>query len=76
MDNLQRGMVMINSLYGPDVEFKQYLYYNYEPMFQFVEKEIIQFGVELAVFREVDTTFTGRLLMNLYLGLARGDILV
>jgi AcrR family transcriptional regulator len=69
-EHLQSGMVMINSLYGADVEFKQYLYYNYEPMFQFVEKEIIQYGVEQGVFREVDTTFTARLLMNLYLGIA------
>jgi TetR/AcrR family fatty acid metabolism transcriptional regulator len=69
-DNLAGGLVMINSLYGPDAEFKQYLYYNYEPMFQLVEKEIIQFGIESGLFRQVDTAFTARLLMNLYLGIA------
>jgi AcrR family transcriptional regulator len=69
-DNLAGGLVMINSLYGPDSEFKQYLYTNYEPMFQLVEKEIIQFGIESGSFRQVDTAFTARLLMNLYLGIA------
>ena len=69
-DNLAGGLVMINSLYGPDKEFKQYLYTNYEPMFQLVGKEIIQFGVENGSFRQVDTMFTARLLMNLYLGIA------
>jgi AcrR family transcriptional regulator len=69
-DNLAGGLVMINSLYGPDAEFKQYLYYNYEPMFQLVEQEIIQFGIESGLFRQVDTAFTARLLMNLYLGIA------
>jgi AcrR family transcriptional regulator len=69
-DNLAGGLVMINSLYGPDAEFKQYLYTNYEPMFQLVEKEIIQFGIESGSFRQVDTAFTARLLMNLYLGIA------
>jgi AcrR family transcriptional regulator len=70
VENLQRGMVMINSLYGADTEFKQYLYYNYEPMFRFVEKEIIQYGIAQGVFREVNQNFTARLLMNLYLGIA------
>jgi AcrR family transcriptional regulator len=69
-DNLAGGLVMINSLYGPDAEFKQYLYFAYEPMFQLVEKEIIQFGIESGSFRQVDTAFTARLLMNLYLGIA------
>jgi AcrR family transcriptional regulator len=69
-DNLAGGLVMINSLYGPDAEFKQYLYTNYEPMFQLVEKEIIQFGIERGLFRQMDTAFTARLLMNLYLGIA------
>jgi hypothetical protein len=61
---------MINSLYGPDAEFKQYLYYAYEPMFRLVEKEIIQYGMYHGVFRQVDPEFAARLLMNLYLGIA------
>jgi len=69
-ENLASGLVMINSLYGPDAEFKQYLYANYEPMFQLVEKEILQFGIKSGSFREIDTGFTARLLMNLYLGIA------
>jgi TetR/AcrR family fatty acid metabolism transcriptional regulator len=69
-ENLAGGLVMINSLYGPDADFKQYLYSNYEPMFQLVEKEILQFGIKSGSFRQVDTAFTARLLMNLYLGIA------
>jgi AcrR family transcriptional regulator len=69
-ENLAGGLIMINSLYGPDAEFKQYLYSAYEPMFQLVESGIIQFGIERGSFRHVDTTFTARLLMNLYLGIA------
>jgi len=70
VENLAGGWVMINSLYGPDAEFKQYLYANYEPMFQLVEKEILQFGIKSGSFRQVDSAFTARLLMNLYLGIA------
>ena len=69
-ENLAGGLIMINSLYGPDAEFKQYLYSAYEPMFQLVESGIIQFGIERGSFRHVDTAFTARLLMNLYLGIA------
>ena len=64
------GRVMVNTIYGPDEEFKSHLYQAYMPMFQFVAQEIIAPGVETGIFRQVDPVETASLLMNIYLGSA------
>ena len=67
-DHLAQARVMINTLYGPDVEFKAHVYQAYQPMFQFVSNDIITAGVSRGVFREVEPDATAALLMTIYLG--------
>lgn len=63
-----QARVMINNIYGPDVEFKQYMYEAYQPMFQFVSRDIVAAGIAGGVFRQVDPDATAMLLMTIYLG--------
>jgi AcrR family transcriptional regulator len=67
---LTQGRVMINSLYGPDPEFKQVMYQAYLPMFELVGRDIIGLGISQGIFRPVNPTATAGLLMNIYLGIA------
>ena len=67
-DHLAQARVMINTLYGPDVEFKTHMYQAYQPLFQFVSNDIIAAGISRGVFREVDPDATAALLMTIYLG--------
>lgn len=69
-DNLPQGQTMINTLYGPDAEFKKYMFYAYEPMFDLIGKDIIALGLSKGQFREVDPRSTASLLMMTYLGIA------
>jgi AcrR family transcriptional regulator len=64
------GMVMINNLYGPHVEFKQAMYAAYQPMFELVGQDIIALGIGQGIFRKVDPVSTAGLVMNIYLGIA------
>jgi AcrR family transcriptional regulator len=68
--NLWQGRAMVNTLYGPDGQFKLSLYQAYLPLFQFVGKEIIDPGISQGSFRAVDADGTAALLMNIYLGTA------
>ena len=65
---LPQARVMVNNLYGPDVEFKEYMYQAYLPMFQLVGQEILAPGIAQGVFRQVDPISTANLLMTVYLG--------
>jgi AcrR family transcriptional regulator len=67
-DHLAQARVMINTLYGPDVEFKAHMYQAYQPLFQFVGNDIIAAGISRGVLREVDPDATAALLMTIYLG--------
>jgi AcrR family transcriptional regulator len=67
-DHLAQARVMINTLYGPDVEFKAHMYQAYQPLFQFVSNDIIAAGISRGVLREVDPDATAALLMTIYLG--------
>jgi len=60
--------VMINTIYGPDAEFKRHMYQAYRPMFEFVGRDIISAGISQGVFRQVDPDATATLLMTIYLG--------
>jgi AcrR family transcriptional regulator len=67
-DHLAQSKVMINNIYGPDPEFKMYMYQAYLPMFQFVSRDILVPGMAQRVFRQVDPDATAALLMTIYLG--------
>jgi AcrR family transcriptional regulator len=67
-DHFAQLQVMINTIYGPDAEFKEYLYNAYQPMFQLVGREIVAAGIAQGAFRPVDPASTALLLMTIYLG--------
>jgi AcrR family transcriptional regulator len=66
--HLALARVMVNTIYGPDAEFKRYLYTAYQPLFQLVGQEIVAAGIDQGVFRAVDPHSTALLLMTIYLG--------
>ena len=66
--HLPQARVMVNNIYGPDDEFKQYMYQAYLPLFQLVGEEIIAPGIAQGVFRQVDPVSTANLIMTIYLG--------
>jgi AcrR family transcriptional regulator len=65
---LPQARVMVNTIYGSDAEFKQYMYAAYQPMFQLVSRDIVAPGIAQGVFRQVDPDATALLLMTIYLG--------
>lgn len=65
-----QGRAIVNTLYGPDEEFKQVMYAAYLPMFQFVGERILAPGIALGNFRQIDVTSIAALLMTIYLGTA------
>ncbi|UCC62559.1 MAG: TetR/AcrR family transcriptional regulator [Anaerolineae bacterium] len=67
---LAQGRVMLNTIYGPDAEFKIHAYNAYQPMFQFVSQEVIAPGIARGIFRQVEPDATAALLMTIYLGTA------
>lgn len=67
-ENLQQGRVMVATLNGPDVEFKEHLYSAYQPMFELVGIEIIGLGISQGLFRELDPGSTAGMVMTIYLG--------
>jgi AcrR family transcriptional regulator len=68
--NLSPGRVIINTLYGPDAEFKAHLGRVYTPMFHFIGQEIVLPGIQQGVFRQVEPFPTAGFLMTIYLGFA------
>jgi AcrR family transcriptional regulator len=70
MNNVNQGLLMINTLYSPDEEFKRYMFYAYEPMFQLVAQDILAPGIKKGRFRQVNIREMTHLLMTLYLGTA------
>ena len=67
-DNLDQARVMITTLNGPDLDFKERLQQGYAPMFQLVASEILAPGAQSGAFRQVDLMPTAGLIMTIYLG--------
>jgi AcrR family transcriptional regulator len=65
-----QSRVMVNIVYGPDVELKMRCYEAYQPLFQFVSRDIIAAGTGSGAFRQVDPDAMAALLMTIYLGTA------
>ena len=68
VEHLAQGKVMLNTLNGPDREFKARMGQAYQPMHQLLGSDILAPGVESGSFRDVDLRSTAALLMTLYLG--------
>jgi AcrR family transcriptional regulator len=67
-EHLAPARVMVNTIYGPDAEFKEHMYAAYQPLFQLVGREIVAAGIVQGSFRAVDPESTALLLMTIYLG--------
>jgi AcrR family transcriptional regulator len=63
-----RAGVIINAVYGPDEEFKNYVYQVYAPLFALVIQDILEAGMAAGQFRPVDADMTAALIMTVYLG--------
>jgi AcrR family transcriptional regulator len=66
--NLVQARVIITTLNGPDVEFKQHMYQAYQPLFELVGNDILAAGRAQGIFRDVDASATASLVMIIYLG--------
>jgi len=66
--NLPRGRIMLATLNGPDMEFKQRMHAAYSPMFELVGVEIIGLGITGGVFRGLEPASTAGMVMTIYLG--------
>jgi AcrR family transcriptional regulator len=62
-----QARIMINTVYGPDEEFRLRALHAYQPMFRLVAEEIVARGIAQGTFRAVDPEPTSRLLMTIYL---------
>lgn len=65
-----KARAMFNVIYGPDDELKNYIFNAYQPMFQFVEQDILSTGIQTGNFRQIDVLSVTNLLMTIYLGTA------
>lgn len=69
-ENIAPARVVVNTIYGPDQDFKNHLYQAYLPMFELVAVEILSPGIEQGCFRSLDPAATANILMTIYLGTA------
>jgi AcrR family transcriptional regulator len=69
IENLAQGRVMLATLNGPDLEFKQHMGQGYQPMHRLLIDDILTHGMEQGIFRRQDPAATAGLLMMLYLGI-------
>jgi len=60
--------VVIEALYGPDMEFRQHLYQEYLWMLSMMSEDILRHGIDQGRFRAVDVASTTALLLTIYLG--------
>ena len=68
--NLARMRVMVNIIYGADLRLKEHIFQAYQPLFAWVGREVVAYGVAAGCFRPVEPMAMGRLLLTLYLGTA------
>lgn len=66
----RQARLMFNTLNGPDDAFRQAMFEAYQPMFALVGGLILNEGVRMGQFRDVDIGSTAGLLMLIYLGTA------
>jgi AcrR family transcriptional regulator len=64
----EQAAVIINTVYGPDEEFKQRVFDAYDALFTLIIRDIVKAGIARGDFRPVDPDLTAALLMSIYLG--------
>jgi AcrR family transcriptional regulator len=65
-----RSRVMLNTVYGSNLEQKDYCFQAYRPMFTWFTGQVLLPGMQQGVFRQVDPLPMTILLMTIYLGTA------
>lgn len=63
-----QAAVVINTVYGPDEEFKARVFAAYEALFVLIFQDIIGAGIAQGDFRPVDPDLATAMLMSIYLG--------
>jgi AcrR family transcriptional regulator len=63
-----RASLIINTVYGPDEEFKERVFEAYGELFTLIMQDIVAAGVAQGHFRSVDPDLAAALLMSIYLG--------
>jgi AcrR family transcriptional regulator len=64
----EQARVIINMVYGPGEEFKNWVYQAYQQLFDLIIRDIIGAGIEQGDFRPVDPGVTAAMVMTIYLG--------
>jgi AcrR family transcriptional regulator len=68
--HLYRARTMFNAVNGSNQEHKEYCFNAYQPLFQFVERQILWPGIQQGIFHATELQTTAILLMTIYLGTA------
>ena len=63
-----QSQLIVNTIYGPDAEFKARVYQAYKRLFELIMQDILQAGIALRQLRPVDPDEFAALVMSVYLG--------
>lgn len=63
-----QARVIINTIYGPDADFKQRVFQAYEPLFDLLIYDTLTEGIRRGSFRNLNPDETAGLIMSVYLG--------
>jgi AcrR family transcriptional regulator len=66
--NYPQAQVMINTVYGPNDDFKLHAYQAYHPLFELMGRDILAYGQAQGAFQAMDLESATNLLMIIYLG--------
>lgn len=67
-DHPDDSRVVVSIVYGPDVEFRNYIYSAYGPLFTLLTEEILEEGIAAGIFRPLELSSAAALIMSVYLG--------
>jgi len=63
-----QAQVIVNVIYGPDVELREHIYQAYDPLFNLIIHDILKTGIARGDLRPMDTDLITALIMSMYLG--------
>ncbi len=63
-----QAQIIVNVVYGPDIELREHIYLAYDPLFRLIELDILKAGIAQGEFQEMDRDLVTALIMAMYLG--------
>ena len=63
-----QAQIIVNVVYGPDIELKEHIYLAYAPLFRLIEQDILKAGVAQGEFQKMNCDLVTALIMAMYLG--------